>query len=913
MTDVVSALMEALEFKERCIRQQQVAGLETTNMTFTWLWTSPFNTWLENDAPLFWISGKPASGKSTLMNYIAQARDTVNVLQSTHHTKWKIIYFFFDFRAGDGIGNNVEGFLRCLLYQICQELPDVSRLVPELGDFVKTSRGRSLAPSAINIPLDILKKALVRGIQSYPQSLLILLDGLDEYEGQKIELTNFIKALCSANVKICTASRPEPPFPDAFAGIPSFQMHELNFLAINNFGLDILKQFYSSRQYDQSALQTLADDVAHKSQGVFLWARFAIFELIDGLTHGEKVGSSALEQRLNAVPRELQAIYSRIFRRCSPTHRKTAGLLLLLICHKEEAVSVDMLEEAIHLIPPSSPLSVDFGATLSIERDDNTFSKRLLAVTGGTVEILEARATFCRNTFSCSLPRLIHRTVNTYLELNGWREILGDIFHPALGPETWLQICTRAILKEGSNLRSRFPFDDQGSQRQEQYVLTTQEVPSFLPPEGEDGHPSSSQDDDEGFLASSSEPRPTKRPRADMLLLANVAMFGFHYAAGFERLSGKSSLSVTTPFTSSEFVKLHTDLSWNCHCEKFAAFSELYVDMEPEPVHLAIFHELIFYVEEYLDNQREAVRAKSPKTVIGKLLNAMRHDNANVYAEHLRTLKDLGTFCLFRTSDGSIPVLELLLQHCPTVEDYEILAAVSRQSPELLRMLLKYRKSDIRNLKLDGPRLRLSFYDPTDYQGKQLGPLSAIDNRSVEDAELIIDMLMERGVQVNGPCGPLGCPIHYFLASRPRISNNPLLHLLVRKGADINQSGAEGNPLEFCWRRANTQSTHGGHFDHNAHGQYRSLLRQLIDLGAVNNRKDPNGLVPSVAQMRLFACNYTDLQECRRFYMTGPRDGGSTWPGPVPLHADDANRVDDEMDLPYEKAMEEYRAAMGSD
>jgi hypothetical protein len=69
-------LLEIIDFKERCVRQQQISGLETTPKTLKWIWTSSFKTWLEDDTPFFWISGKPASGKSTLMNYIAQAGET---------------------------------------------------------------------------------------------------------------------------------------------------------------------------------------------------------------------------------------------------------------------------------------------------------------------------------------------------------------------------------------------------------------------------------------------------------------------------------------------------------------------------------------------------------------------------------------------------------------------------------------------------------------------------------------------------------------------------------------------------------------------------------------------------------------------------------------------------------------------
>ncbi|KIW80939.1 hypothetical protein Z517_03962 [Fonsecaea pedrosoi CBS 271.37] len=68
-----TTLMEALDFTNRCSREQQLSDLDTPEKTFTWIWDTPFKTWLEHDSSIFWIYEKPASGKSTLLNYIRNA------------------------------------------------------------------------------------------------------------------------------------------------------------------------------------------------------------------------------------------------------------------------------------------------------------------------------------------------------------------------------------------------------------------------------------------------------------------------------------------------------------------------------------------------------------------------------------------------------------------------------------------------------------------------------------------------------------------------------------------------------------------------------------------------------------------------------------------------------------------------
>lgn len=97
----------------------------TNDDTFDWIWDSSFSTWLKTEDPLFWISGNPASGKSTLMSHIARSTQTENILTGMLGDQWTLIHHFFDFRFGDGIGNNFEGLLRSLLFQLCRKYPAV--------------------------------------------------------------------------------------------------------------------------------------------------------------------------------------------------------------------------------------------------------------------------------------------------------------------------------------------------------------------------------------------------------------------------------------------------------------------------------------------------------------------------------------------------------------------------------------------------------------------------------------------------------------------------------------------------------------------------------------------------------------------------------------------------------------------
>ncbi|KAK5049958.1 hypothetical protein LTR84_004077 [Exophiala bonariae] len=904
-------LMEILDFKERCVRQQQVSSTETTQKTFDWIWTSTFKEWLEHETPFFWISGKPASGKSTLMNYIAQAKETIQTLQNAHNRQWKVIYFFFDFRARDGIGNNMEGFIRCLLFQLCRDLPDLTQNIPELQHFLDSStREQSTFTSERPLPIESLKKAFLQCLRNRSENIIILVDGLDEYEGQKVELTNFLKSLRRQNIKICIASRPDPPFPDAFEGIPKILMQELNFDAITCFSLNVLEQFYSSHQHTPAALHSLAKDVAQRSQGVFLWARFAIYELIEGLSYGESLGSPALEERLEAVPEEMEHIYSRIFKRYSPAYRKAAAIVLLLICYKVQEVTIGMLELAVRYHPEAWRDVADHWMLKSPETNDKSFSKRLLALTGGIVEDLPAQGRFMGMKFDCSLPRLIHRTADTFLEANGWKLLLGDEFALELGHEIWLRICAEAIYREGPSLSLRFPPNPDDDPSFYGLFFGLQKPLEVL--------------EDESNIESSSSEAHSEKPGSEILLLAYATRRMFRHALDYEKLSTLSSRTLL-PALNTAFIGIHARMGDGvCDWISMDHVSEIY-DMDIEPIDYAVVHGLLLYVSECFRDglqQQQQFRVGARQWIVGKFYGLLGHETsssiAGTFNRRLRFLKALLLCDRHLESDPghdtAFSMLKLLYEYSPVVADHELFCAVVNTSPKIVQWLITRRQHlDMKNLdiKLVGPGIDLDIKELCG--SKNITLLAALGLRIAagdwKDTRTILHYLAERGVTISEKCGPLGGILQYVIVKYADDIDELFegLKVLVEEGADINQGGIRGKPLELLWEVANQSDYSSIHDVHYA----RRAIEKLLDHGAINERKDPYGQVPSKIQMKLFGCNWTDYQECKRYHQEGPRVAGKTWPGPVPLNPSDAFKLYSPYEIPYKQAMRRYREAMG--
>lgn len=84
--------------------------------------------WLSSSNGLFWIAGKPASGKSTLIDHLVHQDRLLSKLRHHSPLDWVVLRFFFDFRGGKGLTNSFEGLLRSLVYQLIQKMPQVDKL-----------------------------------------------------------------------------------------------------------------------------------------------------------------------------------------------------------------------------------------------------------------------------------------------------------------------------------------------------------------------------------------------------------------------------------------------------------------------------------------------------------------------------------------------------------------------------------------------------------------------------------------------------------------------------------------------------------------------------------------------------------------------------------------------------------------
>lgn len=311
---------------------------DAQDRTFHWLFdfgTVTFVDWLQNDKmidkPIFWISGKPGSGKSTLMKFAMHDARTLDCLAKASSKTWTIAAFFFHDR-GSEIQKSLGGMLQEILHSILVQVPALSTFVTPLYlKLVKSQRTRS---PKWDMPM--LREALlaITRQRQVEVQLCLFIDALDEHMGDNEHLAHLLKDIVKnsdgevVELKICIASRSWTVFTQHFGNCPGFAIHEHTAKDISVYIQSRLTTdtLGSQLSLDQTQRRTILDQVAGKAVGVFIWVRLVMDLITKDIRDGTNF--AALEDRITNMPKELEDIYAHTVRRIEPEYRSDAYIML---------------------------------------------------------------------------------------------------------------------------------------------------------------------------------------------------------------------------------------------------------------------------------------------------------------------------------------------------------------------------------------------------------------------------------------------------------------------------------------------------------------------------------------------------------------------------------------------------------
>ena len=276
------------------------------------------------------LSGKPGSGKSTLMKYVSTEFRKFCESEAVSH--WindenLVICSFFFWNTGSPSQKNYVGLLRSLLFQIAEQRRDLVPIM--MGDDTTTSARRSEAhePGLMYAwTKERLDKALQRLLAKKPPSIRVcmFIDGLDEFEGDEDSLMDIIRLLSrNSHTKVCVSSRPEQMFRQGFANSPQLRLQDLNKHDIQQatskqLGTVLEESFPQLKQKTTD----LVNEVVSRSQGIFLWVNLIIRDLKTGLRNEDNI--EELRERLDGMPDTVHGVYKHMLNRLDKSYRRQA-------------------------------------------------------------------------------------------------------------------------------------------------------------------------------------------------------------------------------------------------------------------------------------------------------------------------------------------------------------------------------------------------------------------------------------------------------------------------------------------------------------------------------------------------------------------------------------------------------------
>lgn len=438
-------LLASLVMEDMDSRQSDIAP--PYERTFEWVWTDTevgYISWLQSETGMYWISGKPGSGKSTLMKYIYRNGQTRENLAKRDPSERVICPNFFFHNRGTKDQKSLQGLLRSIL---CQVFSAETRLLDSVIKgltYDQRSRDRRLHLTQH----DLMEMITLIRDQSDTEILICLfLDALDEYDGDPEAVTYFLRSLTSlpydskTKIKICFSSRLYNVFIDEFWGCPGVKIHERTLNDVEQVIAGRISQSQSmmallagDNQQAKEQLEEMKREIIRRAEGVFLWVKFALDNLLRAHREGETM--TGLLQRLSLLPNELGRFYQLIIENIPAEYRRETYVLLEAVLRYSGDLTIRELDGilASSTVETLGDSSCGIIQSEFVDSAEGQFARRLRSRCGGLLDLKQEFASEKLASSSDSSPQqraasriivsFMHQTVKEFVAQPGFRKLV---------------------------------------------------------------------------------------------------------------------------------------------------------------------------------------------------------------------------------------------------------------------------------------------------------------------------------------------------------------------------------------------------------------------------------------------------------------------------------------------------------
>ena len=356
-----------------------------------------FVAWVQSVKGIFWIKGKPGSGKSTIMKHLL---DLIRSEKASGLSNLFPVYAATFFNArGSSLEASREGFLRSSIIQILQQKPELFKYIEE--DYLGSKKQLS-EPLLTKILKNLVREC------SLTSRLGLLVDALDECDGPIREQLGLFEELIRISQEsgylmgICVSGRPVHTLTALLGHYPQLTLEDHTSVDIATYVLAKTSRISSTT--DAYIYEEFREDIMEKSKGVFLWVVLVVEELLDAWEASESI--AGLRMRLAAIPEDLCDFFGRMLRRIPRSQLSETAAVFKCVLAALRPLTLKELRVALAFGSDGSFGSIaEMRSSDKVVHGDDGLERRVQSCCGGLIEITKESLTV----------QVIHQTVLEYL------------------------------------------------------------------------------------------------------------------------------------------------------------------------------------------------------------------------------------------------------------------------------------------------------------------------------------------------------------------------------------------------------------------------------------------------------------------------------------------------------------------
>ncbi|EJT69113.1 hypothetical protein GGTG_13381 [Gaeumannomyces tritici R3-111a-1] len=392
--DPLQDCLASLAFLQMENRSHDIDGAVTG--TCEWLLGhEKYRSWAACDRSLLWIKGKPGSGKSTLLKHVLDKA----VVSSAGESTLVLSFFFHD--RGDELERTPFGLYRSLLHQVLSQVPDAAPGLVDTFDKNRKEMGQSGEKWQWH------QKQLQRFFELFLPNVLktrpvwLFVDALDECgEQNAVDLAEWFESLLrnrpslGLQFRVCFTCRHYPIL--ALDGAFEVCLEDENRNDISAYVRDRLSTF------NKQTLSTIHALITNHAQGVFMWARLVVRQVLDLDREGK--GPGAIEAAIRSTPPALDELYRKLIEGMAPDSLN----LIQWIGLSARPLTTDELPWAMAVDPDGTHKSLDECWRSDDFITNDRMDRRIKSLSRGLAEIVPSS--------DAQVVQFIHQSVKDFVE-----------------------------------------------------------------------------------------------------------------------------------------------------------------------------------------------------------------------------------------------------------------------------------------------------------------------------------------------------------------------------------------------------------------------------------------------------------------------------------------------------------------